>query len=128
GSSRGEKKGDVPRFSAGLDLLHDLEAHERRAVRDGALAVARRLRVAARERVALDPRAEGLLALPARVDQVTLLALDRPQQLEAQEAGHRLNLRGAAGEARLELGPPAGRDLDRVDLDDHSPSLLRCHA
>src|SRR3954471_3927782 len=104
---------------APLDLLHDLEAHERGAVRDRPAAVARRLRMAARERRALDPRAERLLALPAGVDEVAVLALDGAQQLEAEEAGHRLDLGGAARKALLELGPAAGRDLDRVDLDDH---------
>src|SRR3954454_20735051 len=103
---------------APLDLLDHLEAHERRAVRDRPAAVARRLRMAARERRALDPRAERVLALPACVDEVAILALDGAQQLEAEEAGHRLDLGGAAREALLELGPTAGSDLDRVDLDD----------
>src|SRR4051812_45666450 len=104
---------------ARLDLLHDLEAHERRAVRDGPAAVACRLSVAARERGALDPRLERLLALPARVDEVAVLALDGAQQLEAEEARHRLDLGRAPREALLELRPAARRDLDRVDLHDH---------
>src|SRR3954470_2659482 len=66
-----------------FDLLHHFEAHQRRAVRDRAAAVLGGLRVPARERRALDPRAEGVLALPARVDEVARLPLDGPQQLEA---------------------------------------------
>ena len=108
--------------AAAHDLQDHLEAQQRRAVGDRLLAaVGGRLRVAAREGRALDPRPERLLALPARVDEVARLALDRPQQLEAEEAGHLLDLAGALREALLELGCAIGADLDRVDLD-------HCHA
>ena len=58
-----------------VDLLDDLELHQRGTVGDGAAAVLRGLGVPARERRAVDPGAEMLLGLPARVDEVAALAL-----------------------------------------------------
>ena len=57
----------------------------------------------------LHPRLERLLAVPAGVDEVTLLALDGAQQLEVLEAGHLLDAAGAGGEALLQLGSGARR-------------------
>ena len=57
--------------------------------------------------------------VPVGDDEVAVLALDGAQQLEAAEAGHPVDLGGALGEARLELGAAALGDLDGVDLDDH---------
>ena len=85
------------------DVLHDLEAEQvgtgRHRLAVGGLGAG----VAVLERRAVDPRLERLLAVPAGVDEVALLALDRSQQLELLEPGHLLDAAGAGGEARLQL-------------------------
>ena len=67
------------------------------------------LGVALAERLALDPALERLLGVPAGVDEVAVLALDRAQQLELLEARHLLDGAGPGGEAGLELGAGARR-------------------
>src|SRR6185436_16947629 len=101
-----------------LHLLDHLEPQQCGTRRDRRAAVARRLRVPAREGRAVGPGAERVLALPPRVDEVARLALDWAEQLEGLEPGPGLHLGGAAGEALLELRAAPGRHLDGVDLDD----------
>src|SRR3954469_12659174 len=101
-----------------LDLLDHLEPEQRGTRRDRRPAIARRLRVPAREGRAVRPGAERLLALPPRVDEIARLALDRAEQLEGLEPGPGLPLGGAAGKALLELWAAPRRHLDGVDLDD----------
>src|SRR5215217_1669795 len=84
------------------------------------------------ELLALLPRAVCLLALPPRVDQVLVGALQGAQQLEPLEARGLLDLTRPAAEALLEAVLLVLRHHDRVDLDDaHAvplPATARCQS
>jgi hypothetical protein len=62
------------------------------------------------------PRLESLFGLPLRDDEVAILALDRAQQLKAQETGLVVNGVCAVREPLLQLGTGFWRYLDCVDL------------
>ena len=103
-----------------LDVQHDLELEQVGAGADrvGALAGVRR------DGVAVAPGDERLLVLPLGDDEVAVLALDRAEQLEAQEAGGPVDRVRAVREALLELLVGLRRDGDGVDLHDGHVSSL----
>ena len=70
---------------------------------------------------------ERLLVGPVGDDEVAVLALDRAQQLEAEEAGRPVDGVRAVAEPLLQLAVCFGRDGDGVDLHDgHVSSLGGC--
>src|SRR4051794_3968352 len=70
------------------------------------------------EGLALHPPLERRLVAPAGVHEVTRLATDGTEQLEALEAGHRLDELRPRREALLQLGAHAVGNGDGIDLDD----------
>src|SRR5215218_7321435 len=62
------------------------------------------------------PRLERFFGLPLRDDEVAVFSLDRPQQLEAQEAGLIVDGVRTVREPLLQFWTGVRRDLDCVDL------------
>ncbi len=91
-----------------------------------ARGIRRRLRMAALEGVGRLPFLEVLLATPARVDEVGVGALHRPQQLEPLETVRSLHHAGTAGEPLFQRGPHLGRNGQCIDLHNaHEVTLVR---
>ena len=70
------------------------------------------------------PGLEGFLGHPPGDDEIAILALDRPEQLETEEPGLVVDRVGAMGETLLQLRTGARGHLDCVDLDHgHAPKV-----
>jgi hypothetical protein len=96
------------------------------AFRALAFGVGPGLLVALVERLALRPALEVVLAAPAGVDEVAVVAVDRAEQLEALETVGALDEARAPGEATLQLvahGLRHGQDVDLYDA--HGGILAR---
>ena len=94
------------------NVQHNLELEQGRAGGDG---------IGALTRVRLNggtgrPGLKRLLGLPLRHDEVAIFALDRPQQLKAQEAGLIVDGVCTIREPLLQLRTGVRRNLDCVDL------------
>src|ERR1700752_3000513 len=94
------------------NVQHNLELQQRRACgnRVGALAGVR-LDGGTRR-----PCLECFFGLPLRNHEVAVFALDRPQQLEAEETGLVVDGVCTVRESLLQFRAGVGRDLDCVDL------------
>src|SRR5690349_13572728 len=110
------------RTSTGRDVLlacprnvqHNLELQQRGAGGDR-LVLLTGVRLHGRT---LGPRLERFVGLPLGDHEVAVLALDRTQQLEAEEAGLAVDGVGAVGEPLLQLRACVGGHLDGIDLHD----------
>src|SRR5712675_2427556 len=113
------------RLGAGpRNVQHNLELQQRRAGghRVGPLAGVRL------DGRALRPRLEGLLGLPLGDHEVAIVALDRAQQLEAEETGLVVDGMCTVCEPLLQFRTGVGRDLDCVDLHHGHAVRLPCAA
>src|ERR1700754_1481207 len=93
------------------NVQHNLELEQRRAGGDGIGTLAC-VRLDGR---AGGPRLKRLFGFPVRHDEVAILALDRPQQLKAEETGLVVDCVCAVREPLLQLRTGVWRDLDSVD-------------
>ena len=116
-----------PRYAVGAgprNVQHNLELQQRRACGH---------RVGALTGVRLDggtgrPCLERLFGLPLRDHEVAVFALDRAQQLEAEETGLVVDGMCTVREPLLQLRTGVGRDLDCVDLHHGHVVRLPCAA
>src|SRR5215212_9165630 len=94
------------------NVQHNLELQQRSSRGDG-IGPLSGVRLDSRT---AGPRLERFFRLPLRDDEVAVFALDRPQQLKAQETGLIVDGVRTVREPLLQLWTGVRRDLDCVDL------------